>query len=324
MSTLHLCQAGYEPFLAKELGGPPESSGPGWVLGPDPPGEPCFAHLSLCEPALLLAKSVNAMSGALADFFLGSARAERFSGPWPYVVEAAGLEGLARRAHTVEAEALAGIRARMSRVAKLSIPGRPRPGRTRGLFAYLPDFERVFAAREAFSWGQRRMTDDPRAPSRSYLKAEEAYAILGREPAAGESVVDLGAAPGGWTYSAARRGARVLALDNGALKGDARHPGVTHLEMDAFTFKPPGPVDWMFCDVVDEPERVLDLLARWLDEGWCRRFIVALKFGRHDPLRLLTRARALKPRTSVLRIRQLFHDREELTLMGERPLPTRG
>ena len=324
MSTLHICQAGYEPFLAKELGAPAESSGPGWVFGPEAPGELCFAHVSLRETAELPARSVNAMSGTLADFFLGSAREERFSGPWPYLLEAAGLEGLARRAGSVEREALAGIRSRMSRVAKLAVPGRPRPGRARGLFAYLPDFERVFAAREAFAWGQRRMTDDPRAPSRSYLKAEEAYGILGREPGADESVVDLGAAPGGWTYSAARRGARVLALDNGALKGDARHPGVTHLEMDAFTFRPPGPVDWMFCDIVDEPERVLELLARWLDEGWCRRFIVALKFGRHDPLRLLAKARALKPRASSFKARQLFHDREELTLMGERSLPSRG
>ena len=53
------------------------------------------------------------------------------------------------------------------------------------------------------------MADNPAAPSRSYLKIEEAYGILGREPAQGETVADLGAAPGGWSFSAAKRGAKV-------------------------------------------------------------------------------------------------------------------
>ena len=38
--------------------------------------------------------------------------------------------------------------------------------------------------------------------------AEEAFVVLRQEPAADESVCDLGAAPGGWSYSAAKRGAR--------------------------------------------------------------------------------------------------------------------
>ncbi len=36
------------------------------------------------------------------------------------------------------------------------------------------------------------MADDAQAPSRSYLKAEEAYLVLGQEPAAGETVVEQG------------------------------------------------------------------------------------------------------------------------------------
>ena len=69
---------------------------------------------------------------------------------------------------------------------------------------------------------------------------------------------------------------------------------------------------------VEDPDRIADLLAQWLDRGWCRRFVVNLKFGRHDPLRVLERARALAPKCSLLRVRHLFHDREELTLVGER------
>lgn len=315
--TLHLCQAGYEAFLIKELGGAVESSGPGWVIGPDAAGESCFAHLSLKAPVVVEGKSLNALAGAMADCFTGSTKDERFEGPWPFCVESAGDPGLSRRAKTAAEEAFARIKGRMSRVAKLAEHGRPGPGPARGFFAYLPGFDRAFVAREAIAGGQRRMGDDPQAPSRSYLKSEEAYGVLGREPKAGETVVDLGAAPGGWSYSAAKRGATVIAVDNGPLKGGALRPEITHSASDAFKFVPEKPVDWLFCDMVEDPERIADLLERWLENEWCRRFVVNLKFGRHDPLRVLERAEKLRARCSLFRARHLYHDREELTLVGE-------
>ncbi|MEK7382243.1 MAG: SAM-dependent methyltransferase [Elusimicrobiota bacterium] len=315
--TLHVCQAGYETFLAKELAGPVERSGPGWVSGPDAQGELCFAHLSLLSPHEVSGKSVNALAGAVADVFTTSTKNERFEAPWPFCLESAGLPGLARRAKTVEEEVRTTIKSRMSRVYKLAVPGRPPIGPSRGLFAYMPDFDHVLVSREALAGGQRRMADDPQAPSRSYLKIEEAYGILGQEPAAGETAVDLGAAPGGWSYSAARRGALVTAVDNGPLKGGGLHPGITHRAEDAFKFAPRAPVDWLFCDMVSDPERIIALSDRWLVEGWCRRLVVNLKFDRRDPLRLLEQAGVLRRRCGAFKARHLFHDREELTLTGE-------
>ena len=316
--TLHLCQAGYEAFLVKELGGTVEKTGPGWVLGPDGPGELCFAHLSLKDPVEVEGKSLNALAGAMADRFTSSTKDERFEGPWPFCVESAGDPGLSRRAKTAAEECLATIKGRMSRVAKLAVQGRPAPGPARGFFAYLPTFDRAYVSREAVAGGQRRMADDPQAPSRSYLKVEEAYGLLTREPQASETVVDLGAAPGGWSYSAAKRGALVVAVDNGPLKGGAIHANIAHKAEDAFKYAPAETVDWLFCDMVEDPDRITDLLEQWLDRGWCKRFIVNLKFGRNDPLRVLSRAEKLRAKCSVMRARHLFHDREELTLVGER------
>ncbi|MEQ1918401.1 MAG: SAM-dependent methyltransferase [Elusimicrobiota bacterium] len=316
--TLHLCQSGYEAFLIKELGGNVEKSGPGWVLGPDGAGELCFAHLSLKAPVEVEGKSLNALAGAMADYFTSSTKDERFEGPWPFCVESAGDTGLSRRAKTAAEECYATVKGRMSRVAKLAVQGRPGPGPARGFFAYLPGFDRAYVARDAVAGGQKRMADDPQAPSRSYLKVEEAYGLLGREPVAGETVADLGAAPGGWSYSAAKRGALVVAVDNGPLKGGAIHAGITHKAEDAFKFAPEPGVDWLFCDMVEDPDRITDLLEAWLDRGWCKRFIVNLKFGRNDPLRVLSGAEKLRSKCALLRVRHLFHDREELTLVGER------
>jgi 23S rRNA (cytidine2498-2'-O)-methyltransferase len=170
------------------------------------------------------------------------------------------------------------------------------------------------------------MKDDKGAPSRSYLKVEEAYGILGRAPVHRDTVVDLGAAPGGWSFSAAEKGAQVQAVDNGPLKGEAKdHPAIHHVQADAFRYHPlHDSADWLFCDLIDDPYLVLDdILLRWLDRGWCKAFVVNLKVGKMDPIGLLRQLldsegeRSLVRRCRTLRIRQLFHDREEITCVGE-------
>jgi 23S rRNA (cytidine2498-2'-O)-methyltransferase len=317
--ALHVGQAGFETFLAKETGSALEK-GPGWVLAEDDRGELCFAHLSLLEPVEIKAPALNALAGGVADYFLRTSLDERYETPWPLCFEAAAVAGLGARCRGVE-EAFRERVSRMARVMKLAKEGRPELGASRGLFVYLADFGRAFAARRARANGQRRMADDPQAPSRSFLKVEEAYGVLGEAPAPGQTVVDLGAAPGGWSYSAAKRGARVLAVDNGPLKGGAsENPSIMRAEEDAFKFRPRLPADWLFCDLLDEPRKVLELLRLWVEGRWCSRFIVNLKFGRHDPLLLLREAfsarAGIAPDCAVLRARHLYHDREELTLAG--------
>jgi 23S rRNA (cytidine2498-2'-O)-methyltransferase len=235
---------------------------------------------------------------------------------------APGLEGLGRRATSVEAAARELLQRRLARVMKLATASLPRLGPARGLFVFFVDFQRAFVAREAWFGGQRRMADDPAAPSRSYLKVEEAYGVLGAEPRAGESVVDLGAAPGGWSFSAAQKGARVIAVDNGPLKeGALNHPAIAHRREDAFKFRPGEgeTFDWLFCDLVEEPHHVLrSIVLPWLEGRWCRRLVVNLKFGRADAVALLREVRQkLRPTCARLVVRHLFHDREEFTVVGE-------
>jgi 23S rRNA (cytidine2498-2'-O)-methyltransferase len=337
------CQAGFEPLLAREVvelhGATVVEQGPGWVRLEKPMATEslAFAQLTLREPVELKGESVNALATRAADFFLTSLRGERIESAWPSVwLGPQELVGLGRRISAVESACGELLKKKLSRVAKLAMADIPRgAGPARGLWVFFADFGRVFIAREAFVHGQRRMADDDLAPSRSYLKVEEAYIILGREPVAGETVCDLGAAPGGWSFSAAKRGARVVAIDNGPLKGGALgHPAIEHLMEDAFRFQPSfakasegaalgsTAFDWLFCDLLEEPHHVLQhIVAPWLGRGWCRRFVINLKFGRVDAIALLRELRAAdSPFTQYApgtRIRQLYHDREEFTVVGE-------
>lgn len=175
---------------------------------------------------------------------------------------------------------------------------------------------------EAVSWfpgGRQRMHRSGDAPSRAGLKLEEAWALLGLWPAPGETCVDLGAAPGGWTARALDRGARVVAVDRASLAGELEaNPRLRHLRESAFSYRPEEPVDWLLCDMAWRPLEVAALLARWGREGWALHLVANLKLPMRDKVQTLARARGLLEAGGwkALRFRQLYHDRDEVTVVG--------
>jgi 23S rRNA (cytidine2498-2'-O)-methyltransferase len=133
-----------------------------------------------------------------------------------------------------------------------------------------------------FPNGVPRFVEDREGPpSRAYLKLWETFARLRRQPGAGERCLDLGAAPGGWTWLLARTGAEVLAVDRAPLATEVgRLPNVTWQRGSAFALDPSdvGPVDWWCSDIIAYPDRLLDLVRRWLDSGRVRNLVCTVKF----------------------------------------------
>ena len=170
------------------------------------------------------------------------------------------------------------------------------------------------------------------APSRSYLKLAEAFeTFLTPEQqqkwlGTGMHAVDLGAAPGGWSWCLVQRGLKVVAVDNGPLKGlAAEHPHIRHLRQDGFRYRPKKPVDWLVCDMVEQPQRVAALMADWLASGLSQRAIFNLKLPMKKRVTALDDALAIvrgmldaKKLKYSLRAKQLYHDREEVTVFAAR------
>ena len=175
--------------------------------------------------------------------------------------------------------------------------------------------------------GIPRLAQPHSAPSRSTLKLAEALMTLLTEDERlrllkpGMRAVDLGAAPGGWTWQLAQRGLSVTAIDNGLLRGEvARDPQVEHLRADGLTWRPRRPVDWMVCDIVEQPSRIAALVAGWVADGACRRTIFNLKLPMKKRYAEVERCAALigdvlsrRRLRHILRFKQLYHDREEIT-----------
>lgn len=166
------------------------------------------------------------------------------------------------------------------------------------------------------------------APSRSTLKLEEA--LLGLlTPAEREArlkpgmrAVDLGASPGGWTFQMVRRQIGVTAVDNGRMDAGLLATGrVHHLRADAFGYRPAQPVDWLLCDVIEAPRRIAALMAEWFRRGDTRAAIFNLKLPGQDRQRELARCLALLRELPglTLRVRHLYHDREEVTVCALLP-----
>jgi 23S rRNA (cytidine2498-2'-O)-methyltransferase len=173
----------------------------------------------------------------------------------------------------------------------------------------------------AWPMGIPRLRMPSGAPSRSTLKLAEAFMqfLPGREFEPGLTAVDLGASPGGWTWQLVKRGFHVAAVDNGPMDPALLDTGqVKHRRTDGFHYQPADPVDWMVCDMIESPSRIAALVAAWIERGWCRECIFNLKLPMKKRFEEVGRCRALIDEALggggyYLRLKQLYHDREEVT-----------
>ena len=349
-----LCSAGSEPALAEEIaraGAVPAQLGPGVVasdsdgnLDPLDPLDPMFARQALPDARLVEGASVSALAEAIFAVIEGPV--DRSTGPFLLhaLAHAEPPPGLASRAALVGREALALLAARRRRAFRRHHLGDTAPdafdqrwllvqlvalGRDRFLVSAAAPHLLSSGGFDLARWpgGDAPVAIDRAPPSRAYQKLEEAFAWMGTSPRAGQTCVDLGAAPGGWTATVVKHGARVVAVDRAPLAPPlARHPLVASVIGNAFTYVPGGPVDWLVCDVVCEPPRSLALCDAWLSGGLCRNLVVTVKFKGRAGYGLLAELTALfaRLRPAFARVKQLSHNKNEVTVMVRRHVDVRG
>ncbi len=343
-----LCSAGSETALREELardGHPAHQPAPGVVTveGDAADLDPIFARQALPDARAVEGPSVRAL--AEAAYTLVEAAIDGWPGPFLLhaVAHAEPPAGLASRAAGVARELRALVAARRKRASRrerqpadvATVAGAAAfdhrwmlvqllaLSRDRMLVSAAAPSALPLGGFDLAPWpaGDAPVSVDRTPPSRAYQKLEEAFLWMGAEPGPGDSCVDLGASPGGWTATLRKRQARVVAVDRAPLAPPLAHdPGVATVIGNAFVYTPPRPVDWMVSDVVCEPPRSLALAERWVASGLCRRLIVTVKFKGQagygvlaDLARRLTAAGA-----RFARIKQLAHNKNEVTVFARR------
>ncbi|MBN8889576.1 MAG: methyltransferase [Rhodospirillales bacterium 70-18] len=299
VAAAYLAPEGLETVLAEELALAGVAVA-GWhgrlALSPDPPHPAAWALDIWTAPRAIPVVSVKAAADAL--------RAMQRN--W----QAYGV--LHHRRMALIADRLPPVKARPLRF--------PEPAPTAHLGAWTllaPDLMLASPTKTSpFVNGECRFEEDHIGPpSRAYLKLWEACTRLGAWPLPGQTCLDLGAAPGGWTWAIAALGASVAAIDKAPLAPTvAAMPGVTWREGSAFAL-PPEPVDWLFSDIIAYPDRLLTLVRAWIAAEAPGRIVCTLKFqGATD--HAAAAAFAAIPGGQVM---HLFHNKHELTFAWARP-----
>jgi 23S rRNA (cytidine2498-2'-O)-methyltransferase len=335
------CLDGFEDLVLTEVarlapGAAPVERVPGLAAARDPAADPALALLPPLEPAF-----------ARAEFALWErvrapdprTLAERLAAPLAEAIDPAGappalhvfaasMEGREERVRAAK-----GIEAALRRALG---------GRVSARIAAAPGDEvldvAVVGAREAwlgahrrtpamsaYPGGQRRLAARPEAPARSHLKLEEALEWSALPIAPGDVAIDVGCAPGGWSYVLLERGLVVHGVDPTPVAEAVRvHPGFHHHRGSAKRLRPerdaPG-ARWLFCDMNGPPAAALGILERLLrDAPAIEGILHTLKLSDDPPLETLDAARAFfrVAGFASVRARHLYHNRRELTLLARR------
>ncbi len=297
--SAYLAAAGFEAALGEELaraGLAVEAWHGRLALSPDAPQPSVWALDVWTDPVELPAPSVKAAADALR------AIQRNWSG------YAAGHH----RRSALIAERLPPVRAR-----PLVFP-EPAPGSHLGAWTLLAADRLLVSPAKAspFPGGEPVFVEDRAGPpSRAYLKLWEACTRLGAWPRPGETCLDLGASPGGWTWALARLGAAVLAIDRAPLDpAVAAMPGVRWQEGSAFAVEPFA-VDWLFSDVIAYPEALLAMVRHWVGSGLAGRIVCSVKLQGETDHGAVDAFRAI-PGGQVA---HLLHNKHEVTFMWADP-----
>lgn len=171
-----------------------------------------------------------------------------------------------------------------------------------------------------FAGGKVTFAEDRTGPpSRAYLKLWEIFTLTGFYPGPDDTVLDLGAYPGGWSYVADSLGARVTMIDRtrpddllkqkpqlNFIRGDGLNVPAAELEKATV----------LLSDMACEPVKLLASCREWLRLKTWRAMVCTLKFhGRSD-------AGVIREFAAIpgAKIYHLWHNGHELTWFYRPPV----
>ncbi len=171
-----------------------------------------------------------------------------------------------------------------------------------------------------WSGGIVRFAKEDDQVSRAEFKLLEAFEIFRIETKPNGHALDLGASPGGWTRVLAEAGYRVTAVDRAPLEpAISGKNNVRYIQRDARHFRDDKDVyDIVTCDINGDPiqaARALVGSAPSVKKG--SPLIMTVKLSGKSPDKIIDKTlKTLKEAFSVERLRQLYHNRDEITIYG--------
>jgi 23S rRNA (cytidine2498-2'-O)-methyltransferase len=173
-----------------------------------------------------------------------------------------------------------------------------------------------------WSGGAMRFAKEDEQASRAEFKLLEAMTLFGIEYKNGQRALDLGSSPGGWTRVLAEKGYAVTSVDKAPLNPDVlKLKGVNFIKKDAQFYRcDKDSFDLLTCDINRDPiqtSRTIAAISPGLKPG--SPLILTIKFPGDEPIKTIDKTRSIiESSYNVRKIRQLFHNRDEVTLYAVR------
>jgi 23S rRNA (cytidine2498-2'-O)-methyltransferase len=166
--------------------------------------------------------------------------------------------------------------------------------------------------------GEARFRREEEQISRARFKLLEAFALFDVRLVEGGEALDLGAAPGGWTSLLLERGMRVTAVDTGEIAPSIRqHPNLTFVQENVERVAFPSDLfDLITCDMSWNPVHTARLVVRLAPSVKAGAHgILTIKLMGDNPTRTIRRVTEhLDGSFEILRVKQFFHNRDEVTV----------
>ncbi|MEF2245853.1 SAM-dependent methyltransferase [Paenibacillus sp. IITD108] len=166
--------------------------------------------------------------------------------------------------------------------------------------------------------GAVRFQREENQVSRAKFKLLEAERTFGLHYEQYRNALDVGAAPGGWTSLLLERGLSVTAIDPANMHESlSNHPGLIHYKQNASDVKlQKNHYDLLVCDMSWSPmlmsKLVLDLEYALADDAIA---VITIKLMHKKPLQTIREViERLQQKFELIKAKQLFHNREEITL----------
>lgn len=160
----------------------------------------------------------------------------------------------------------------------------PIPSTPIGVFSLLSETVMLVSAKTKcpLPFGEIHFNEDKiNPPSRAYLKLWELFTLYQIKPNPGEKTIDVGSCPGGWTWVLQTIGCHVVSVDKAPLEPRiAALPNIEFRQESAFGLRPShiGKLDWFFSDIICYPDKLHELVLRWIESGLVDNFACTIKF----------------------------------------------
>jgi 23S rRNA (cytidine2498-2'-O)-methyltransferase len=152
--------------------------------------------------------------------------------------------------------------------------------------------------------------------SRAEFKLREALYILDYKPEKDALALDLGAAPGGWSYTLAESGMRVIAIDPAKINEEvSKHKNVIHIQKKAEDYFISEKIGLIVNDMNMDSNKSAKIMLSLSNKLKSRGYVIMTIKLTHGPYadRINEVKRILSNDFNFIDVRCLFHNRQEVT-----------